>query len=177
MHYSVFFILTTEEINILAFYRTTPCSVWSDYRHFGRTPVFFFTVEFEVDIFYKKSVTTQTVRFHNPKHRSLYEWLISNGRTIYLGIYILHTFIAIFVSFIHLENLKYFKYLFRMITNDARRTSEIKSRTVMAKVVINKMKALFTNKLDRNSRKKLAKCYIWSVALYGAETWTLRKAD
>jgi len=64
-----------------------------------------------------------------------------------------------------------------MITNDARRTSEIKSRTVMAKVVINKMKALFTNKLDRNSRKKLAKCYIWSVALYGAETWTLRKAD
>jgi len=73
MHYSIFFILTTEEINILAFYRTTPCSVWSDYRHFGRTPVFFFTVEFEVDIFYKKSVTTQTVRFHNPKHRSLYE--------------------------------------------------------------------------------------------------------
>jgi hypothetical protein len=23
-------------------------------------------------------------------------------------------------------------------------------------------------------RKKLAKCYIWSIALYGAETWTLR---
>jgi hypothetical protein len=23
-------------------------------------------------------------------------------------------------------------------------------------------------------RKKLVKCYIWSIALYGAETWTLR---
>ena len=28
-----------------------------------------------------------------------------------------------------------------------------------------------------NLRKKLVKCYIWSVALYGAETWTLRAAD
>jgi hypothetical protein len=26
-------------------------------------------------------------------------------------------------------------------------------------------------------RKKLLKCYIWSMALYGAETWTLRAAD
>jgi hypothetical protein len=28
-----------------------------------------------------------------------------------------------------------------------------------------------------NLRKKLVKCYIWSVALYGAETWTLWKAE
>ena len=40
-----------------------------------------------------------------------------------------------------------------------------------------KKKALFTSKLDLNLRKKLMKCYIWSVALYGAETWTLRGAD
>jgi hypothetical protein len=26
-------------------------------------------------------------------------------------------------------------------------------------------------------RKKLAKCYIWSIALHGAETWTLRAVD
>jgi hypothetical protein len=26
-------------------------------------------------------------------------------------------------------------------------------------------------------RKKLVKCYIWSIALYGAETWTLREID
>jgi hypothetical protein len=31
--------------------------------------------------------------------------------------------------------------------------------------------------LDLNLRKKLVKCYIWSVALCGAETWTLRKVD
>ena len=28
-----------------------------------------------------------------------------------------------------------------------------------------------------NLRKKLVKCYIWGLALYGAETWTLRAAD
>jgi hypothetical protein len=38
-------------------------------------------------------------------------------------------------------------------------------------------KNLFTSKLDLNLRKKLVKCYIWSIALYGAETWTLRKID
>jgi hypothetical protein len=36
---------------------------------------------------------------------------------------------------------------------------------------------LFTSTLDLELRKKLVKCYIWSIALYGAETWTLRAVD
>ena len=32
----------------------------------------------------------------------------------------------------------------------------------------------YTSKLDINVRNKLAKCYIWSTALLGAESWTLR---
>jgi hypothetical protein len=47
----------------------------------------------------------------------------------------------------------------------------------MAKAAFNKKKTLFTSKLDLNLRKKLVKCYIRSMALYGAETWTLRAAD
>ena len=47
----------------------------------------------------------------------------------------------------------------------------------MAKAAFNKKQTLFTSKLDLNLRKKLVKCYIWSMALYGAETWTLRSAD
>jgi len=31
--------------------------------------------------------------------------------------------------------------------------------------------------MDLGLRKKLVKCYIWSIDLYGAETWTLRTAD
>ena len=47
----------------------------------------------------------------------------------------------------------------------------------MAKAAFNKKKTLFTSKLDLNLRKKLVKYYIWSMAFYGAETWTLRAAD
>ena len=47
----------------------------------------------------------------------------------------------------------------------------------MAKAAFNNKKTLFTSKLDSNLRKKLVKCYIWSMALYGAETWTLGAED
>jgi hypothetical protein len=63
-----------------------------------------------------------------------------------------------------------------IITYEATRTHEIKSRIAMKKAALNK-KIFFIRKLDLNLRKKLAKCYIWSTALYVAETRTLRKAD
>ena len=47
----------------------------------------------------------------------------------------------------------------------------------MAIAAFNKKKTFFTTKLDLNLRKNLVKCYIWSMALYGAETWTRRAAD
>jgi hypothetical protein len=76
-----------------------------------------------------------------------------------------------------LENVEYFNYLCSMITSDARCTREIKSRIAMAKAAFSKKKNLFTSKLELNLRNKLVKCYIWSTALCGAETWTLRKVD
>jgi hypothetical protein len=57
-----------------------------------------------------------------------------------------------------------------MITNDARCTRKIKSRIAMANAAFNKKKNIFASKLDLNLRKKLVNCYIWSIALYGAET-------
>ena len=64
-----------------------------------------------------------------------------------------------------------------MITNDATCTREIKLRITMERAAFSKKKVLFTRKLDFNLKKKLAGCYVWSTALYGAETWTLRKVD
>jgi hypothetical protein len=75
-----------------------------------------------------------------------------------------------------LENVEYLNYFDSMMTNDARCTREIKCSIAMAKTAFNK-KTVFTSKLDLNLRKKLVKCYIWSITLYGAETWTLRKVD
>ena len=71
-----------------------------------------------------------------------------------------------------LENVECFKYLGNILTNDGRCTWEIKSRITMAKASFNKKKTLFTSKLVLNLRKKLVKCYVWSMSLYGAgEGW------
>ena len=39
-----------------------------------------------------------------------------------------------------------------------------------------KKRTLFTNTLELELRKKLVKCYIWSIAFYGAETKQCRIA-
>jgi len=76
-----------------------------------------------------------------------------------------------------LENVESFTYLGSILTNDGRCTCEIKCRIVMARAALNKERALFTSTLDLELRKKLLKCYIWSIALYGAETWILWAVD
>ena len=38
-----------------------------------------------------------------------------------------------------------------------------------------KKKNFFSSKLDLNVRKKLIKCYMWSIALYSAKTLILQK--
>jgi hypothetical protein len=76
-----------------------------------------------------------------------------------------------------LENVESFKYLGRILTNYGRCTCEIKCWIAMAKAAFNKKRTLFKSTLDFELRKKLVKCYVWSIALYGAETWTLRAVD
>jgi hypothetical protein len=47
-----------------------------------------------------------------------------------------------------LENVKCFRYLGSLLTDDGRCTCEIKSRIAMAKAAFNKKKNLFTSKLN-----------------------------
>jgi len=53
----------------------------------------------------------------------------------------------------------------------------IKSRIFTEKAGINNKEPFFTRKPELNFRNKLVKFYIWSIALYGAETWALTKVD
>ena len=85
--------------------------------------------------------------------------------------------ITITINQNQLENVKYFKYLGSMLTEDGRCTCEIKTRFAMAKSAFNKKKNIFTSKFDLNLRKRLVWFYGWSIALYGDETWTLRATD
>jgi len=47
----------------------------------------------------------------------------------------------------------------------------------MATAVFSKMRDLFTGTLDKDLMENLVKCHIWIIALYGAETGTVRAVD
>jgi hypothetical protein len=78
--------------------------------------------------------------------------------------------VLIMIDQIQLENVESFKYLGSILRNNEKYTCEIKCRIAMAKAAFNKKRTLFTSALDFELRKKLVKCYIWSIALHGVET-------
>ena len=76
-----------------------------------------------------------------------------------------------------LGNVESSKYLGSILTNERTCICEIKCRISMAKATFNKKRALFTSIFDFEMRKKLVKCHICVIALYGAEPWTLWSID
>ena len=76
-----------------------------------------------------------------------------------------------------LDNVEYINYWRSVVTKDATCTCKINSRIPMVKQNSVVKKTLFTRKLGFNVRKKLVKFYIWSITLWNAKTWTLRKVD
>jgi hypothetical protein len=73
------------------------------------------------------------------------------------------------------DNVEYFSCFGSMITNDANCKREIKSRIAKAKAAFDKKNDIFTSKEDLRISKKLVNCYIWSIFVTGAETWTFLK--
>jgi hypothetical protein len=72
------------------------------------------------------------------------------------------------------EQVQQFKYLGSTITSDGKCSIDIRQRIAMAKRVYTQKLQLLTNKnLNINMRKNFAKCYVWSVLLYGCGTWTI----
>ncbi|KAJ4436026.1 hypothetical protein ANN_18652 [Periplaneta americana] len=53
----------------------------------------------------------------------------------------------------------------------------ITRRIVMPKEAFNRKRSIFCGPLKKELRKRLVKCFVWIVALYGAETWTLRRIE
>lgn len=75
------------------------------------------------------------------------------------------------------EQVTKFKYLGSYISEDGRCEEEIRVRIGVAKEAFSKRKELLTKKMSKKLKKRIIKTIIWSVALYAAETWTLRKVD
>ena len=86
------------------------------------------------------------------------------------------TTLRIIINGERIEQVEEFCYLGSVVTTDAKCHSEIR-RIAMGKEEFMMRKELVRGGLSRNLKKRMIKTLIWSVALYGSETWTLRKED
>ena len=85
--------------------------------------------------------------------------------------------LSILVNGQEIERVRRFKYLGSVVSEDGRSLAAVKERIVLAKDAFGKRRELLTKHISRKSKKKLMKTIIWPVALYGCETWTLRKEE
>ena len=72
-----------------------------------------------------------------------------------------------------IQEVEEFCYLGSKITKDGRSKRDIKCRIAQAKIALYEKINLFRSGIDVNIKKQFLKTYIWSVALYGSETWTI----
>ena len=75
------------------------------------------------------------------------------------------------------EEVGHFKYLGSIITQDGNCCKEIKSRIAQGKVAFERERRTLTGKLRMELKKRFVKGFVWSVALYGSETWTIKAKD
>jgi len=81
------------------------------------------------------------------------------------------------INGVELEQVTQFKYLGSTLSEDGSCGNDIKCRIAMAKDAFTKHKILLTKNIRPNLKNRLIKALIWSVLLYGSETWTMKKAD
>ena len=72
-----------------------------------------------------------------------------------------------------IEQVDSFKYLGCNINSNMNCCQGIKQRIAMTKETFNRKRSIFCGPLKNELRKRPVKCFVWSVTLYVAETWTL----
>lgn len=81
------------------------------------------------------------------------------------------------VNGIQLERVKKFTYLGHTLDEQWDHTVEIRCRIERARAAFNQMKRILCgHDLNLSLRIRLVRCYVFSVLLYGVESWTLTEA-
>ncbi|KAJ4442843.1 hypothetical protein ANN_04436 [Periplaneta americana] len=75
------------------------------------------------------------------------------------------------------EQVGSFKYLGCTLSSNMNCCLEVKWKIAMAKEAFNRKRSIFCGPLQKELRRRLVECFVWSVALYGEETWTLRRSE
>lgn len=79
---------------------------------------------------------------------------------------------------LNLEVVDSFVYLGAVVTNNGSCEPEVRRRIGMAKSAMTQLKHIWADRnITRKTKKQLVTTLVFSIFLYGAETWTLRKGD
>ena len=76
-----------------------------------------------------------------------------------------------------IKQIAQFCYFGSLITDNGSCRKEIRARIVMAKTAFNRRKELLTRGSKRNAKKRIIKSVVWSILLYGSETWLIKMED
>ena len=82
--------------------------------------------------------------------------------------------VSIMIDGQKVEQVKTFKYLVSVISEDGRCMDEINQRIACAKDAFNKRKELLSKSMNKPLKKRIVKALVWPVA-YGCETWVMKK--
>jgi len=75
-----------------------------------------------------------------------------------------------------IKQVESFKYLGYTLSSNGKCLKEVKIRISMAKEAFSRMRAIFKNRsISIGTKIRLMTTYVWSILLYGCESWTLDK--
>ena len=82
--------------------------------------------------------------------------------------------LTLFLKGNSIKQREHFRHLGSLISSNGRSTKETKRRIVLAKQAFIDLGYILCNKkMSFRIRFRLLKCYVWSVFLYGCESWTM----
>ena len=69
-----------------------------------------------------------------------------------------------------------FKFLGSIVTNDSNSSTEINVRLAIARQVMRQLTEIWKSaEISLKLKKQLVKSLVWSIALYGSESWAVKK--
>ncbi|CAG9833270.1 unnamed protein product [Diabrotica balteata] len=75
-----------------------------------------------------------------------------------------------------IERVMHYNYLGTIINEEWTNNQEIRARTAKARSIFNRMGAFFkSHNLSLDTKARTLRCYVFSVLLYGVESWTLNE--
>ena len=76
-----------------------------------------------------------------------------------------------------IEQVDKYLYLGSWINEDGKCDAEVKSRIAQAKEAFGKRKELLCRNVSKKIKKQIVNAMVWSVILYGSETWSLKTEE